>query len=166
MRTVIYAALVCLALGAPAGAQTTNAELTAPIQKFMESFNKGDTAAAAATHVSGGELVIIDEIPPYVWQGTKAFQTWSADLDGDAKKNGITDPHVTVSRPTRIERTGDQAYVVVPAVYTFTQHGAAMRETSQMTFVLKKSAGAGGWLISGWTWTGPKAKAAGAPAKK
>lgn len=37
-----------------------------------------------------------------------------------------------------------------------------MSEAAQMTFVLKK--GAGGWLIHGWTWTGPKPSAA-APAK-
>ena len=159
MRIVTCAALVCIALAAPAGAQTTNAELTAPIMKFMDSFNKGDTAAAAATHIAGPELVIIDEVPPYVWQGAKAFQTWGADLESDAKKNGITEPKVTLGRPTRIERAGDQAYVVIPAVYTFKQQGAAMRESSQMTFVLKKGA-AGAWLINGWTWTGPKAKAA------
>ena len=65
----------------------------------------------------------------------------------------------------RIERTSDRAYVVVPAVYSFKQRGAAMREAAQMTFVLKKSA-AGSWLIDAWTWTGPKAQAAAAPAKK
>jgi hypothetical protein len=29
-----------------------------------------------------------------------------------------------------------------------------MRESAQMTFALRK--GPGGWLIHGWTWTGPK----------
>jgi len=165
MRIVTFAAVVCLALGAPAGAQTTDAELTAPIQKFMDAFNKGDTAAAAATHVTSADLTITDEVPPYVWHGNKAFQSWGADLESDAKKNGVTDPKVTVGPPTRVEKDGDQAYVVVPAVYTFKQHGAAMREAAQMTFVMKK--GAGGWQIAGWTWTGPKAKAAAsAPTKK
>jgi hypothetical protein len=45
---------------------------------------------------------------------------------------------------------------VVPAVYTYKERGVAMREAAQMSFVLKKSAG--GWLIHGWTWTGPKAE--------
>jgi hypothetical protein len=52
----------------------------------------------------------------------------------------------------------------VPAVYTCKQHGAAMREAPQMTFVMKK--GTGGWLIAGWTWTGPKAKAAASASAK
>jgi len=34
-----------------------------------------------------------------------------------------------------------------------------MRASSQMTFVVKK--GASGWLIHGWTWTGPKPTKAG-----
>jgi hypothetical protein len=33
-----------------------------------------------------------------------------------------------------------------------------------MTFTLKK--GAGGWLIHGWTWTGPRARKASGPPKK
>jgi ketosteroid isomerase-like protein len=159
MRTLTLAAVVWLALGAPASAQT-DAELIAPIQKFITSFNKGDAAGAAATHASGADLVIIDEVAPYVWRGPNAFQSWAADLESDAKKNGITEPMVTIKAATRTEKNGDQAYVVVPAVYTFKQGGKAMRESAQMTVVLKK--GATGWLIHGWTWTGPKPQAAAA----
>jgi hypothetical protein len=38
-----------------------------------------------------------------------------------------------------------------------------MRANAQMTFHLKK--GPGGWLIQGWTWTGPKAGKVAAAAK-
>jgi len=159
MRTLTLAAVVWLAVGAPASAQS-DAELMAPIQKFITSFNKGDAAGAAATHASGADLVIIDEVSPYVWRGPKAFHSWAADLESDAKKNGITEPMVTIKAATRTEKNGDQAYVVVPAVYTFKQGGKAMREAAQMTVVLKKEAT--GWLIHGWTWTGPKPQAAAA----
>ena len=158
MRFLTLAVLGWFALVAPASAQT-DAELTAPIQRFIDSFNKGDAAGAAVTHAAGADLTIIDEIPPYLWRGPKAFQAWSADLDSDAKKNGMTEPMVTLSAPTRIERNVDQAYVIVPAVFTFKQKGAAMRESAQMTFVLRK--GASGWLIHGWTWTGPRPQPAG-----
>jgi ketosteroid isomerase-like protein len=163
MRALMIALVVGLALAAPVSAQT-DAELMAPIQKFIDTFNKGDIPGAAATHASGADLTITDEIPPYVWRGPKAFMTWAGDLDSDAKKNGITEPHVTVSKPTRIERSGDQAYVIVPAVYSFKLKGAAMKEAAQMTVVLRKDAS--GWLIHGWTWTGPKPRAAAAPPKK
>jgi hypothetical protein len=164
MRTLTVAAAVLVALGAQASAQPSNAELMAPIQKFMDSFNKGDVAGAAATHAAGADLTIIDEVPPYLWRGPKAFQSWSVDLESDAKKNGITEPMVTLSAPTRTETNGDSAYVVVPAVFTFKLKGAAMREAAQMAFVLKK--GASGWLIHAWTWTGPRPQPAGGAPKK
>ena len=160
MRILVIAAFVCIVFGGSASAQTGNADLMAPIQKFMDTFNAGDMAGAAATHAAGADLAIMDEVAPHLWQGAKAFQAWSTDLDNDAKKNGITEPKVTISPATRVERNGDRAYVIVPAVYTFKQKGAAMRESAQMTFVLGK--GANGWLIHGWTWTGSKAKAAAA----
>jgi len=129
----------------------------APIQKFMDSFNKGDAAGAAATHAATADLTIIDEVPPYLWHGAQAFQAWSADLDRDSKARGVTDQMVTISDPIRVETGGDEAYIVVPAVYAFKERGVAMSEHARMTFVLKKDAG--GWLIHGWTWTGPTPKA-------
>ncbi len=146
--------LVLLLPGATASAQTSNAELMAPISTFLDTFNKGDMAGAAATHASGADLTIIDEVPPYLWRGPQAFQAWSGDLGSDATRRGVTGPTVAISPPTRVETSGDEAYVVVPAVYSYTLKGAAMHENAQMTFVLKK--GAGGWLIHGWTWTGRK----------
>lgn len=162
-RFLTSIALVWLALVPRANAQTPDAGVMAPIQKFIDSFNKGDTAAAAATHAAEADLTIMDEVPPYLWRGAKAFQAWSAALEDDAKKQGITEPMVTLSAPIRTEQQNEHAYVVVPAVYTFTQRGTAMREASHMTFVLKK--GAGGWLIHGWTWTGPKPQPAATPSK-
>ena len=158
MRLLTLVALAALVFTTSAGAQTADAELMAPIQKFIDSFNKGDAAAAAATYAAGADPVIVDEVPPYLWRGAKAFQAWSAALESDSKKNGITDPKVTLSAATRTERSGDQAYVVVPAVYTYKQGGKDMREAAHMTFVLRK--GTSGWLIHGWTWTGPKPQAA------
>lgn len=164
MRTLTIAAAVMLAVAAPVSAQPTNDELMAPIQKFISSFNKGDTAGAASTHAAGADLTIVDEVAPYLWRGPKAFHSWGADLEADAKKNGITESMVTLSAATRTETSGDSAYVVVPAVYTFKLKGTPMREAAQMTFVLKK--GASGWLIHGWTWTGPRAQPAGGGVKK
>lgn len=160
MRHLILCAIVCLCQGLAMAvqAQTTDPQVTAPINKFIEAFNKGDMAGAAATHASEADLVIVDEVPPFLWRGPQALKAWAADLEADAKKHGITDQKVTVSPATRVESNGSDAYVVVPSVYTFKQGGVPMREAAQMTFVLKK--GAAGWLIHGWAWTGPKARKA------
>jgi ketosteroid isomerase-like protein len=162
MRVLAASVLVLATVGAT-GIRAADDAVMAPIQKFVDSFNKGDAAAAAATHAAGAELAIMDEVPPYIWRGAQAFQTWSADLAKDSEKQGITDQAVTLGAPTRQELSGDRAYVVVPAVYTFKQRGVSMREAAQMTFALKKEAD--GWRIHGWTWTGPKPQAV-APAAK
>jgi hypothetical protein len=146
--------VVFLFAGAAVGAAAPDPQLTAPIQRFVDAFNKGDAAGAAATHAAAADLSITDEVAPYLWRGAQALQAWSADLESDAKKRGITDQVVTISAPTRIETNGEHAYVVVPAVYSFKERGVPMREAAQFAFVLKK--GPGGWLIHGWTWTGPK----------
>jgi ketosteroid isomerase-like protein len=163
MRYVTLGAMVCcLLIGGTVRAQTPNPQMMAPIQKFLEAFNKGDIAGAAATHATGADVVIIDELSPYIWRGASAFQDWVTALDGDSKQRGITEPHVALSAPTRIETDGTGAYVVAPAAYTFKEKGVAMREASQMTFVLKKDAN--GWMIHGWTWTGSKPHKAAASA--
>jgi hypothetical protein len=159
-RTLV-GVVVCMVVASIAAGADSPA--MAPIRKFVDSFNKGDSAAAAATHAASADLSITDEVPPYLWRGPQAFQSWSRDLAADAEKNGITDQAVTLSAPTREELHGDHAYVVVPAVYAFKQRGVAMREAAQMTFALKK--GPDGWLIHGWTWTGPKPEKAAAAAK-
>jgi hypothetical protein len=162
MRRLAIAAFVCSIAGSVL-AQPADPQVTAPINKFIDAFNKGDAAGAAATHAAEADLVIVDEVAPYVWHGANAFQSWASDLQADAKKNGVTDEKVTIKAPTRIEISGDAAYVVVPSVYEFKMKGVAMRETAQMTFVLKR--GASGWLIHGWTWTGPRAQKVQAAAK-
>jgi hypothetical protein len=147
--------VVVCGLTGPPGPQAPEPQLMAPIQKFIDSFNKGDMAGAASTHAAEADLTIIDEVPPFLWRGPQAFKSWSADLDADTKKRGITEPSVTIKAATRTESNGDDsAYVIVPAVYSFKERGVSMRESAQMTFVLKK--GPTGWLIHGWTWTGPK----------
>lgn len=167
MKKLILGVAVCALTAVTAAAQAPAGDVAAPIRTFIDAFNKGDMAGAAATHAIGPDLVIIDEVPPFTWHGADGFKAWAAALDTESKKAGMTDQKVTISAPTRTELSGDTAYVVVPAVYTFTLKGAAMRESAQITCVLKK--GASGWLIAGWTWTGPKpaaAKTAPAPAKK
>jgi hypothetical protein len=163
MRYLTLMPFVCALIVTPLSAQAPDPQLIAPIQKFIDSFNKGDMAGAVATHAAGADLTIIDEVPPFIWRGAKAFQAWSTALDTASKQAGITDQMVTISAPTRTESSGDSGYVIVPAVYTYKEKGVAMREAAQMTFVLKK--GTSGWSIHGWTWTGPKPQRVAVPAK-
>jgi hypothetical protein len=152
MKYLILGVSGWLAMSGTALAATADPSITAPLHQFIDSFNKGDGKAAAAAHNPAG-VSIIDEVPPHIWQGPGAFQAWATDLGADAQRNGITEPSVALSEPTRTEVNGNRAYVVAPAVYSYKLKGVAMHEPAQMTFALEK--GASGWMIDGWTWTGP-----------
>jgi len=152
MQRLVIGFICAVVWSATAGAASPNDEIAAPIKQFIDSFNTGDAKAAAAAHMEKG-LMIIDEVPPFVWHGHDAFKSWSDALASHDTKLGITDQIVTLSAATRVETDADRAYAVVPAVYTFKQKGVAMREVAQMTFALRKVAA--GWRIAGWAWTGP-----------
>jgi ketosteroid isomerase-like protein len=147
-RIVIALALAAFAAGPTAEAQTT--DVMATVNQFVDSFNKGDAATAAAA--CADQTSILDEFPPHEWHGPGACSTWMKDYDADAKANGITDGVVTLGDPRHVDISGDRAYVVVPADYTFKMKGKPDEETgSTLTVALQKSAA--GWRITGWAWT-------------
>ncbi len=160
MRFLVLGLAGSLALGGVAAGATTRAELTAPITTFVDAFDKGDMKTAAATYAQ--DVSITDEVAPYSWHGPKAFETWAQDLTANDKKAGLTGEKLTLGDVVRTETDGRHAYVVMFAVYSFTNAKAApMHENARMTFALRKEAD--GWKIAGWTFTSARATA-GVPA--
>ena len=146
-KTLLALALAALIAGPAAASETT--DVMAPVLQFLDGFNKGDTKSAAAACTD--QMSIIDEFPPHEWHGAGAIMQWFADYDTDAKKNGITDGFVAFGDPRHIDVTGDRAYIVIPANYTFMKQGKPVKETgSIITLSLQKTAA--GWRITGWAW--------------
>jgi len=154
MKNIVALAGYLLLLSVPA-AFANDAAVDATIKAFADAFNKGDMKAAKALHVASP--VIIDEVPPHLWTGPKAFDSWGRDLGKSEAADGKSGGQVTIGVPTREVISGNHAYVISPTTYTFQQKGQTMREAAQMTLALEKDAG-GAWKIASWTWTGPEAK--------
>ncbi|HTB98270.1 MAG TPA: nuclear transport factor 2 family protein [Terracidiphilus sp.] len=150
---IFCASMLCV----PAPLSATHDDVTAPIRQFVDAFNKGDTQAAFATYAKG-DLTVIDEFAPHVWNGTRAAQDWAADFDENAAATGVTDSHVKYGPAYRIEIEGDVAYVVMPTGYTYKLKGVPMEEKAQLVTVLHKEAA--GWKIRSCAWTGLKPHAA------
>ena len=146
----IWIAIAVVALVAMPATATEKTDVTATVRQFVKAFNQGDTKTAAAA--CADETSIIDEFPPHEWHGAGACSRWMNTYDADARKNGITDGRVMLGVARHVDITGDRAYVVVPADYTYKQRGKPVRETgSMLTVVLQK--GMSGWRIIAWSWT-------------
>ena len=147
-RTLTLLAAALLLAGTALATDRT--DVLVPVHQFVDGFNKGDTKHAVAA--CAAETSIIDEFAPHEWHGAGACQKWADDYDANAKHDAITDGIVTLGTPTHVDVTGDHAYVVTPADYTFKQAGQPVKETGSMfTFALAK--GADGWRITGWSWS-------------
>jgi len=147
MRNTIVAFAVALAVVPAAASETT--DVMAVVHQFIDGINKGDMKTAIAACAAPSSIV--DEFPPYGWQGATGCADWANDYDGYNKKNGITDGVATLGKPKHVDITGDRAYAVIPASYTFKQNGKQVTESgSTMTVALQKSAD--GWRMTGWAW--------------
>ncbi|MEI6225727.1 MAG: nuclear transport factor 2 family protein [Deltaproteobacteria bacterium] len=147
MHRIAIALAVLMTAGTAAASDKDDA--FAQVKQFIDGFNKGDAKSALATCAS--PVSIVDEFPPYAWQGANACADWAGDFEANAKKNAITDSVVTLHKPRHVEVSGDRAYVVVPADYAYKVKGKkASQKGSVMAAALKK--GPDGWRITGWSW--------------
>jgi hypothetical protein len=148
MRRIAAALAVTLMSGTAVADDRADAVATA--QAFVDGFNKGNVKASLATCASPSSVV--DEFPPYAWQGPTGCADWATDFDANAKKEGITPGDVTLSKPRHAFVSGDRAYLVFPAKYAYAQKGKKVtQKDATMTVALQKQAGA--WKITGWAWS-------------
>src|SRR2546423_1054352 len=144
-RLALAAALLLSAAPAFASDET---DMVAVIVKLKDAMNKNDNKTAASYHSAAS--AIIDEIPPHLWSGAGAYDHWAADYDTYSKAHGDTDPWLKTSKPRHVTVSGDRGYAVVPALYTFKEHGKKMREHGLWTFAMQKVGGE--WKVAGWGW--------------
>jgi ketosteroid isomerase-like protein len=164
MKSVaLIVAIASFGISAAALAATPKSEVAATIKQVIDTFNKGDMKALAAMMSPDG-MAIIDEIPPHVWTGRNAFDTWNKALGAYEQANGITDDLITAGKPTRVVVADDRAYAVQAVTYSFKQKGVAMQETSRMVYSLQN--GKTGWLVTGFAWDGGAPKPVADVAKK
>ena len=121
----------------------------AVIKEFESDFNNGNSNWV---QLCADQTSIIDEFPPYAWSGSGACSQWGKDYDADAKKNSVTDPSVWFGTAKHLDISGDRAYVVLPASYSYKQNGKPVKEAgATLTIALQKSGN--NWRITAWSWS-------------
>jgi len=145
--TALLGAALLFAGSGGAASASDKSDVMATVNQFIDGFNKGDEKSALAA--CAPHAAIIDEFPPHAWS---SCSEWAAAFAAQAKKEGITEPVVTLGTARHDEVTGDRAYVVTPATFAFKLHGKPTTETGAVfTAALQKTAGA--WHITAWTWS-------------
>lgn len=146
MRSATLAIAFLIAIGSPASA---TAGPMSVVHQFIDGLNSGNMASALAACEPSASIV--DEFPPHEWQGLAACAHWARDFEAYGTANGITGGIVTLETPRHVDQSGDRAYVVVPAIYTYKARGKRVTESgSILTVALKRTTA--GWRITGWAW--------------
>jgi ketosteroid isomerase-like protein len=144
-------ALLVLLFSVPGVIAVSADDVSAPVRQFIDGFNTGNVQAAFAAYASGA-ITIVDEFAPHIWTGPDAARQWADAYDKHAQATGVSEGKVTYGKPRRMEIEGDVAYVILPTVYLYKEHGKSLQEEGQITAVLNHEAG--GWKIRSWTWSG------------
>ncbi len=141
-----------MTLGTSAAAEPLDGDKAAVVSLVRESVAAWthNDIDAATRHLSPS-IVITDSTAPYFFRGPTAVSDWMKAFAADAKANDITDPWETLGEPTEVEVDGPHAYVAIPAVYGFKQHGQPVRVDSTVTVALEKSKQ--DWSVVSWTWS-------------
>lgn len=143
---------------APAETRADAADAVATIARFTAAVNAGDQQAAIAHFTA--DASITEDVPPYRWHGPEAGARWLLAMWENGQRAGLANIAMTLGAPTRVEVSGDHAYVVVPGALTFDMGGQPQRDDGTLTFALQKSGDA--WLIGSLAWAGgPRAPASG-----
>jgi ketosteroid isomerase-like protein len=146
----MLALLIGCSLGAAVASASDNADILALITRWNDLSNQGDEQGMADT--CANEATVIDDLPPYEWQGPGACSSWQKAADAFTKSQEMTDIVGGLGKPTHVMVASDRAYVVIPATFAYTQHGKRLTEYATATFTLQKKAGSS-WLITSWSWS-------------
>ncbi len=133
-----------------------DAEIMAPIERiarFMESLDSQFLNEAFAD----GEVVLIENFPPYVFEGGDAVARWAKGFAEHAKN--ITELRHSFGNPHDFQLDGELAFLSLPTTWRGTIGASSFIETGGWAFVLVKHAG--GWRVRnyGWAVTGIAMKA-------
>jgi hypothetical protein len=140
-----------LALWANAASAAVADDVLALGRTFVDVGNAGDMNRLAA-QVDDGDHQIIDNFPPFVWNGPNGYKAWTAAYFQYVAANKITDGRSAFGDPIYVRIDNDLAFVCVHETYTYKRAGSPVREDLIWTYVAHKTAS--GWKLGSWTYSG------------
>ena len=122
-------------------------DVTSRVKQLVDHFNKGDLSGDMAD-----TLQVIDDFPPFFWDGKNALAEWDRAYVEETKRRSIKKTSMTLAERIHVEVRDDHAYVVVGAVSHFIhRNGRQSREWGILTLALTKTEQT--WKVSALTWS-------------
>jgi SnoaL-like domain len=125
-------------------------DVTAAVNQFFN--NLGDKTLDKAVAVCDSPVSILDEFPPHHWYGPTACADWWKAYNEYNRASGIKSEGAALGTPWTVDVSGDRAYFVGPATYTYRQKGKLIKEAHAVFTVALRRTEAG-WRITSWTWS-------------
>lgn len=123
------------------------------VRGLVDAVNQGEFATALSAFSEAA--VIVEDIPPFRWEGADAASEWIAAMGANAVRMNVGSVLMRLERATRIEVAGGSAYAVFPGQLRLRSGEAQLSADGILTLTLR--AVEGRWLIDTLAWGGPEA---------
>jgi ketosteroid isomerase-like protein len=143
----LTAAIALFSVPAVCSASDTSGVM-ATVNGAVAAFNKADMKTWAATCTSSA--TIIDDFPPYAWSGPAACAVWGNAFVAGNKQHDMSWGTLVLGTAAHLTVSGNRAYAVFPATYTYKIKGKPAKDAGAFSLVLTKTPA--GWLIAAWSW--------------
>lgn len=147
MRYLLIAIALAIATVAPASA-SDKADVMETVHHWTDAFDRQTFNTDAVPCAE--DAVVIDDLPPHVWQGPGACSKWFNAVAAWTRKAAVTDAVIKLGKLSHFDLNGEFAYLVSPVTLSYVKAGKAIDFPGTLTMTLRKERS--GWRVSGVAW--------------
>jgi ketosteroid isomerase-like protein len=147
MRNLLIGIGMVMASATPAAA-SDNADVMAVVHRWTDAFRQHSFNTDSAPCAE--DAVVIDDLPPHVWQGPGACSRWFKTFEAWAAKAAVTDAVITLGETRHLDCDAGFAYLVAPVTLSYIKAGKPVDFPGTITLTLRKREL--GWRIAGVAW--------------
>jgi ketosteroid isomerase-like protein len=144
----ILAAVVLAALPSISALASDEADVMLIAREWADTF--GNDGFSKSNAPCTDDAVVIDDLPPHVWQGPGACSKWYQAVQAWAATANVTHATITLGATSHLEINSGYTYLVAPVTLSFLKGGKPGKDLGIVTMSLRKADS--GWRISGLSW--------------
>jgi hypothetical protein len=151
LRPALIAAMILMSIAMTPSAlpaASDNADVLEIAARWAEAFNQGSFENDSVPCAENA--VVIDDLPPYVWQGSGACSRWYKTVKAWAEGAAVTRLTIKIGNTSHLEADAGHAYLVAPVTLSYIKAGKPVDFPGTLAMTLKKDPS--GWRVSGAAW--------------